>query len=103
MRAVAVSLPACYARLSTNHIGVQLIGVANETQRLQCSLALSNNSKLNEAIFSTVSISSCTYRPLRCQDLDIWRFCGDDEIDDKQNQVLYISQCMCFLLMHTAA
>jgi hypothetical protein len=41
--------------MRTKHMGVRLIGVANKITHLGCPWALQNDSKHNEAGFSTIS------------------------------------------------
>jgi hypothetical protein len=65
------------------YMGVQLIGVANKTQFLQCSWALPNDSKHNEASFTTTSTASLRLRVAqmpRFRDLAIF-VSPDDRLD----------------------
>jgi hypothetical protein len=64
------------------HMGVQLIGVAKKTLHLGRSWALPNDSKHNEAGFSTISTDSLCLRVAqmpRSRDLTIFVWTTDDK------------------------
>ena len=66
--------------------GVQLIGIANKTQRLRCLWALPNNSKHNEARILMDSLCLRVIQMPRSRDLAIFM---PTITDDRQSRLLY--------------